>query len=339
MNNLLTIKNLKVTFHTDYAKVFAVQGIDLTVGEGEVLAIVGESGSGKSVTANSILRLLPENETARVSGSIQLQGRELLTLTEREIQAVRGAEISMIFQDPMTAINPTMRVIEQIIEVLVKHKGMNRQEAYRRGLELLGLVGIPMPDRRARQYPFELSGGMKQRVMIAMALACEPKLIIADEPTTALDVTIQAQILQLLKELQKKTGAAILLITHDLGVVAKTADRVAVMYAGRIVECNGVFEIFNSPRHPYTKGLLRSVPNLAMSLREELFVIPGNPPNVVEENALCAFRNRCASSLAACHSKPMLSLYDEYDGNVECWRMHPKAAAYLDAIKPGREGR
>lgn len=212
METLLQLKNLQVTFHTDYAKVYAVRGIDLELKKGELLAIVGESGSGKSVTANSILRLLPEKETAKITGAVLFEGKDLLQFSEPEMEAVRGAEISMVFQDPMTAINPTMRVIDQIMEVLMKHKQMSRKSAFDRSIELLQVVGIPSPEKRAKQFPFELSGGMKQRVMIAMALACEPKIIIADEPTTALDVTIQAQILKLLKDLQMETQTAVLLI-------------------------------------------------------------------------------------------------------------------------------
>lgn len=325
METVLKIEDLQVVFQTDYANVQAVRGIHLELKAGEVLALVGESGSGKSVTANAILRLLPENESARVSGAIYFCGRDLLQLKASEIEAVRGAEISMIFQDPMTAVNPTMRVIDQIMEVLIKHKGLSRKVAFEQSMTLLKRVGIPAPERRARQYPFELSGGMKQRIMIAMALACEPKLLIADEPTTALDVTIQAQILELLKVLQRETGAAILLITHDLGVVAKIADRVAVMYAGCIVEEKDVMSLFGSPEHPYTKGLLKSVPSMDSALRQTLDVIPGNPPNVLEKSDLCAFRSRCREAMGVCHQMPMTQLFTDYQGSVACYLMHPMA--------------
>ena len=260
---LLEVKNLRINFKTYAGLVQAVRGVDFTLAKGETLAIVGESGSGKSVTSNALMRLIPQPAGRYEDGQILFEGKDLLKLSEREMESIRGNEIAMIFQDPMTALNPTMRVGKQIMEVILTHKkGVSKEAAKQRAIELLAEVGIPDPERRFKQYPHEFSGGMRQRVVIAIALAAEPKILIADEPTTALDVTIQAQILELMKKIQEKNGNAIIFITHDLGVVANVADRVAVMYAGQIVEYGSSHDIFYNPKHPYTWGLLGSMPDL-----------------------------------------------------------------------------
>src|SRR5690625_875298 len=279
MQKVLEVKNLSVSFHTYGGEVQAVRNVNFDLYEGETLAIVGESGSGKSVTAQSIMQLIATPPGEYKSGSILLDGVDLLQKSEGQMQAIRGQEIGMIFQDPMTSLNPTMRIGKQITEGLFKHQRMSKQDAHNRAIELLRLVGIPNPERRIKQFPHEFSGGMRQRAMIALALSCNPKILIADEPTTALDVTIQAQILELLREIQEETKTAIILITHDLGVVANAADRVAVMYGGKIVETGTVDELFYEPKHPYTWGLLGSMPKLN-DAREELQSIPGTPPDL-----------------------------------------------------------
>ena len=277
---LLEVKNLRINFKTYAGVVQAVRGVDFTLAKGETLAIVGESGSGKSVTSNALMRLIPQPAGRYEDGQILFEGKDLLKLSEREMESIRGNEIAMIFQDPMTALNPTMRVGKQIMEVILTHKkGVSKEAAKQRAIELLAEVGIPDPERRFKQYPHEFSGGMRQRVVIAIALAAEPKILIADEPTTALDVTIQAQILELMKKIQEKNGNAIIFITHDLGVVANVADRVAVMYAGQIVEYGSSHDIFYNPKHPYTWGLLGSMPDLDSEDSEELYTIPGAPRN------------------------------------------------------------
>src|SRR5579863_2082432 len=301
---LLAIEDLKTHFFTRDGVVRAVDGVSCTVGAGETLAVVGESGCGKSVTALSVLRLVPSPPGRIVSGAIRFQGIDLLGLGDAEMRAIRGNEISMIFQEPMTSLNPVLTVSRQIGETLRLHQGLDAATAAHRAVEMLRLVRIPEPERRARQYPHELSGGMRQRVMIAMALACNPKLLIADEPTTALDVTIQAQILDLMRDLKSKIGAAIILITHDLGVVAEMAQRVVVMYAGRKVEEAPVRALFRSPRHPYTVGLLASVPRLGATLgRHEpprLAEIPGTVPSLRDPIIGCAFAPRCGLATDRC---------------------------------------
>ncbi|HEY0522004.1 MAG TPA: ABC transporter ATP-binding protein [Stellaceae bacterium] len=302
---LLEIEDLRTYFFTRDGVVRAVDGVSLSVGEGETLAVVGESGCGKSVTSLSILRLVASPPGRIVSGAIRFQGRDLLTLSDAEMRAIRGNEISMIFQEPMTSLNPVLTVGRQIGETLRLHEGLDAQAATRRAIEMLRLVGISEAERRVRQYPHQLSGGMRQRVMIAMALACNPKLLIADEPTTALDVTIQAQILDLMRGLKAKTGAAIVLITHDLGVVAEMAERVVVMYAGRKVEEAPVRDLFRRPFHPYTVGLLASVPRLGASLDEgagehRLAEIRGTVPSLREEIVGCAFAPRCGFATDLC---------------------------------------
>ncbi|WP_315737732.1 MULTISPECIES: ABC transporter ATP-binding protein [unclassified Bradyrhizobium] len=299
---LLEVENLQVHFRTPTGINRAVDGVSFHVNPGETLAIVGESGCGKSVTSMSMMRLIPE-PPGKIAGSIRLEGREILTLSDREMRALRGNDISMIFQEPMTSLNPVLTVGRQIGETLRLHQGLDQAQAEARAVEMLTLVGIPEPARRVREYPHQLSGGMRQRVMIAMALACNPKLLIADEPTTALDVTIQAQILKLMLELKQRVGAAIILITHDLGVVAEVAERVMVMYAGRKVEEAPVRELFRSPRHPYTQGLLGALPKLGSSLSGEikrLAEIPGQVPDLKQRIEGCVFAGRCALATDVC---------------------------------------
>ena len=294
---LLEVENLQTHFGTMDGVVRAVEGLSFHIDAGETLGIVGESGCGKSVTSMSILRLIPE-PPGKIAGSIRFEGRDLLTVSESEMRAIRGNAISMIFQEPMTSLNPVLTVGKQIGETVRLHQGMNARDAEAKAVEMLSLVGIPAPERRVREYPHQLSGGMRQRVMIAMALACNPRLLIADEPTTALDVTIQAQILDLMRDLKTRLGSAIMLITHDLGVVAEMAQRVVVMYAGRKVEEAPVNEIFANPMHPYTRGLLGAVPKLGSSLveggRGKLAEIAGLVPSLRKPIVGCAFAGRCS---------------------------------------------
>ncbi len=294
---LLQVRGLRTSFHTRDGIVRAVDGIDFHVDRGEVLGLVGESGCGKSVTSLSILRLVAKPGKIE-AGEVLFDGRDLLTLGGDDMRKVRGEQIAMIFQQPTSSLNPVWDVGRQIGEVLEIHRSMKRKVARSRALELLKMVGIPDPERRLRSYPHELSGGMAQRVMIAMALACEPDLLIADEPTTALDVTIQAQILDLMRHLREETGSAIILITHDLGVVAEMCDRVAVMYAGEIVEQADVRTLFREPKHPYTRGLIGSIPVVG-DIRDELAVIPGNVPNLIDLPPWCRFAPRCAARVEA----------------------------------------
>ena len=306
MSALLEVDDLGTWFYTRQGIVKAVDGVDFKVTSGETLAIVGESGCGKSMTALSLMRLVPEPPGRIVSGSIRLGGRDLLKLSEEEMRKVRGNEISMIFQEPMTSLNPVMTIGKQITEALILHRSLNRKQAMKRAIEMLDLVRIPEPKQRAKEYPHQLSGGMRQRAMIAMALACNPKVLIADEPTTALDVTIQAQILDLIIELQREFGAAVVLITHDLGVVAETAHRVIVMYAGRKVEEAEVGELFARPLHPYTTGLMASIPRLDIMRGEDkrndarLQEIPGIVPPLFALPPGCAFAPRCPKADDLC---------------------------------------
>ncbi|HEY6963294.1 MAG TPA: ABC transporter ATP-binding protein [Gaiellaceae bacterium] len=296
--SLLEVESLSVRFDTDDGQVHAVDGLSLTLGEGEVLGVVGESGCGKSVSFMSLLRLLPE--TASVSGSARFDGIDLLSASPSRLRAIRGRQIGFVFQEPMTSLNPAFKVGNQIGEVLRRHLGLSRGDARRRAIELLELVRIPSPERRVDEYPHQLSGGMRQRVMIAMAVACDPKILIADEPTTALDVTIQAGILDLMRDIRERLGTAIVLITHNLGVVADVADRVVVMYAGRKAEEAPVHELFASPQHPYTNGLLGAVPRPgAGRLRE----IPGRVPSLAELPTACAFAPRCPRADARSRSE------------------------------------
>jgi len=325
---LLRVDGLKTHFHTRDGVVRAVDGVSFDVMPGETLAIVGESGCGKSVTAMSILRLLPMPPARFAAGRIELEGRNLLDLSEPEMRDVRGNLISMIFQEPMTSLNPVLTIGRQVAEALVLHRGLSEREALVQAVEGLRKVQISEPERRARQYPHELSGGMRQRVMIAMALACGPRLLIADEPTTALDVTIQAQILELLRKLGTETGASIILITHDLGVVAEMAQRVVVMYAGRKVEEATVEALFAHPRHPYTRGLLGSMPHLGQSLSgaddvpaQRLVEIPGMVPSLSEALPGCLFAPRCTSASERCRSEVPTMQTFEAGHQAACW--HP----------------
>lgn len=323
---LLEVKNLRINFKTYAGLVQAVRGVDFTLAKGETLAIVGESGSGKSVTSNALMRLIPQPAGRYEDGQILFEGKDLLKLSEREMESIRGNEIAMIFQDPMTALNPTMRVGKQIMEVILTHKkGVSKEAAKQRAIELLAEVGIPDPERRFKQYPHEFSGGMRQRVVIAIALAAEPKILIADEPTTALDVTIQAQILELMKKIQEKNGNAIIFITHDLGVVANVADRVAVMYAGQIVEYGSSHDIFYNPKHPYTWGLLGSMPDLDSEDSEELYTIPGAPPNLINPPVGDAFAPRNPYALAIDY-KAEPPFYEVSPSHyAKTWLLHPEA--------------
>ena len=329
---LLDVRNLQTHFHTDDGVVRAVDGVSFQLGAGRTLAVVGESGSGKSVTSLSILRLIAEPPGRIVGGSILFRGRDLLTLSPREIRSIRGREISMIFQEPMTSLNPVYSCGEQILEAIVLHEKVSRAEARGRAIGMLKLVGIPSPEQRVDEYPHQMSGGMRQRVMIAMALACRPRLLIADEPTTALDVTIQAQVLELIRDLQQRLGTAVLLITHDLGVVAETADRVIVMYAGRKVEEAPVRTLFTTPRHPYTRGLLRSMPRLGASaaaqVTEPLVEIPGMVPALHALPPGCAFAPRCPLAQDLCRRQA--PAYEPFGAGqwAACWQA---GAADLDA--------
>lgn len=315
----LRVTDLRVSFRTDGGLVRAVRGIDFELESGEILAIVGESGSGKSATAMA-LTALNRTSNAALEGSVNFGGRELLTASEDELRSVRGAEIAMIFQDPMTSLTPVHRVGALIAEVLRAHEPLSDREAEKRAIELLSAVGISDARERSKNYPHEFSGGMRQRVMIAMALACHPAVLIADEPTTALDVTIQAQILRLIRRMRAEVDAAVLLITHDLGVVAEVADRVAVMYAGRIVEQGTTDEVFSNPQHPYTLGLLASVPRTDRPRSKMLKAIPGQPIAMTSDDIGCAFAARCGSAFAQCHERPtLLACSDGGSHLAACW--------------------
>ncbi|WP_404330560.1 ABC transporter ATP-binding protein [Mesobacillus maritimus] len=323
MSKLLEVKDLKVSFDTYNGEVQAVRGVSFDLNKGETLAIVGESGSGKSVTSMALMQLLAGQGYIK-DGQILLEGEDLVKKSVKEMQKIRGKDISMVFQDPMSSLNPTMKIGNQIMEGLIKHQNMSRESAKKRALELLNQVGIPQPEVRINQYPHQFSGGMRQRVVIAIALACNPKVLIADEPTTALDVTIQAQILELMKDIQKETDSAIIFITHDLGVVANIADKVAVMYAGKIVEMGTVDDIFYNPKHPYTWGLLGSMPTLD-STDEELYAIPGTPPNMLKPPKGDAFapRNQFALEIDTQMEPPMFKVSDTH--YAATWLLHPDA--------------
>ncbi|MBQ0139564.1 MAG: ABC transporter ATP-binding protein [Kurthia sp.] len=323
---ILEVKNLKINFKTYAGLVQAVRGVNFELKQGETLAIVGESGSGKSVTSNALMKLIPQPPGIYADGQILFEGRDLIPLTEKQMTKIRGNDIAMIFQDPMTALNPTMKVGKQITEVILKHKKhISKAEAKKRAIELLDEVGIPYPEKRYSQYPHEFSGGMRQRVVIAIALAAEPKLLIADEPTTALDVTIQAQIIELMKKIQKERNTSIIFITHDLGVVANIADRVAVMYAGQIVEYGTVDEIFYNPKHPYTWGLLGSMPDLENKTDELLRTIPGSPPDLIHPPIGDAFaaRNEFAMQIDYEQEPPMFQVSPTHFAKT--WLQHPDA--------------
>jgi oligopeptide/dipeptide ABC transporter ATP-binding protein len=300
VSTLLQIEELQTQFFTSAGTVKAVDGISYTVDEGETVAVVGESGCGKSVSALSILRLVADPPGKIVGGKIKFQGRDLLQLSDAEMRDVRGNDIAMVFQEPMTSLNPVLTIGMQITETLEHHLGMSDEESNARAVELLGMVGISEPQRRLSQYPHHLSGGMRQRVMIAIALACEPKLIIADEPTTALDVTIQAQILELMKNLTRQFGVALIVITHNLGVVARYADRVNVMYAGKIIETGSAADVYHNPKHPYTLALLKSVPRLDLPRQAKLDPVEGQPPDLARLGPGCPFQPRCRFAVDRC---------------------------------------
>lgn len=320
---LLEVKNLQTHFTTKRGTSKAVDGIDFKLHKGETLGIVGESGCGKSITSLSILRLIPSPPGKIAGGEILFKGRNLVELPESEMRKLRGNEISMIFQEPMTSLNPVLPVGEQIAEAIRLHQKLSKKEAAKQAVEMLRVVGIPSPEKRAKQEPFQLSGGMRQRVMIAMALSCNPEVLIADEPTTALDVTIQAQILRLMKDLQERLGMGVILITHDLGVVAETCDKVAVMYAGNIVEHATTEALFEKPLHPYTQGLLASLPKIHED-QEELYTIEGNVPSAFNMPPGCRFATRCPFATELCHEqKPDLIAHDS-GSSVRCWMYSEK---------------
>ncbi len=321
MAKLLEVKNLTTQFFTSAGTVQAVDDVSFDIDEGETVAVVGESGCGKSVSALSILRLIPWPPGKIIGGSIHFSGHDLLALSDDEIRKIRGREISMVFQEPMTSLNPVLSIGLQLTETMEHHLGISNDKAHQRATELLAKVGISDPERRLSQYPHHLSGGMRQRVMIAMALSCGPKLIIADEPTTALDVTIQAQILELMKDLTKELGVALMVITHNLGVVARYADRVNVMYAGKLVEMGKARQIYHDPHHPYTLGLLASVPRMDQPRGSRLVPIEGQPPDLTRLDSGCAFRPRCRFAVERCASEiPILQSVDS-EHAAACWRV------------------
>lgn len=323
MERVLDIDDLQVSFDTYAGEVHAVRGVSLYVDAGEVLAIVGESGCGKSVTAQTVMKLNPMPPARIVSGRITLCGKDIVAASEKEMQKIRGQLVSMIFQDPMTCLNPTKKIGRQLTETLKKTKHLSQKQCREEAIRLLKMVQIPNAEQRVNEYPHEFSGGMRQRAMIAMALACNPKLLIADEPTTALDVTIQAQIMQLMQEIRDKTGTSIILITHDLGVVANLADRVAVMYAGKVVEKGTSEDIFYRQAHPYTAALLRSLPTIDTARDEELVSIPGTPPDLYAPPEGCAFASRCSKCMKICkHRQPPEFTVGE-GHSASCWRLHP----------------
>ncbi|MCQ5144282.1 ABC transporter ATP-binding protein [Enterocloster bolteae] len=322
-NNILEIKNLHTYFYTDSGVIKSVDGVDIELREGTTLGIVGESGSGKSVTALSVMGLLMGTTGKVAEGEILFEGRDLIKLDDEERRKMRGEKISMIFQEPMTSLNPVMKIGDQITECILMHNNISKQEAWDKAVEMLKLTGVPRVERMMKEYPFQLSGGQRQRVMIAMALVCKPKILIADEPTTALDVTIQAQILDLMENLKQKTGTSILFITHDLGVVAEVCDDVVVMYSGRVVEKGDVRSIFASPSHPYTRGLLASIPKLG-ECAEELESIPGNVPNPKYMPQGCKFAPRCSCAFDKCREEEP-GFYDVGEGHMSrCWLCEKK---------------
>lgn len=338
MGNLVNLKDLKVSFFTPAGEVQAVREISWDLDKGEVIGIVGESGSGKSVSVYALIGLLtPPGKV--VSGSIEFDGKDMLSLPEKQMQEIRGSDIAMVFQDPTTCLNPVFTIGNQLIEAILVHNKLSKAEARKKAIHLLDLVEIPFPEKRMRQYPHEFSGGMKQRVMIAMALANDPKLVIADEPTTALDVTIQAQILDLLKNLRAKINMSVILITHDLGIISDVCDRVMVMYAGKVVEEASIFDIFEKPGHPYTKGLLRSIPRLHLDKKERLVPIEGTPVDLLCPPAGCSFAPRCEYCMKICIEKqpPFFELGEKH--KAACWLLHEqiKDKPFVPAPEDGNE--
>ena len=316
---ILQVKDLKTYFHTDDGVVKAVDGVTFDLHKGEVLGIVGESGSGKSVTNLSIINMIPNPPGKIAGGEVLFDGKDLVKLDINQLRGIRGNRISMIFQDPMTSLNPYLRISTQMIETIVLHQGLDKKAAKDKAIEMLKLAGIPAPEKRIDQYPHQFSGGMRQRVMIAMGLSCNPEILIADEPTSALDVTIQAQILDLMKDLSNRLGTAVILITHSLGVVAGMCDTICVMYAGRVVERGPTAELFDKPKHPYTQGLIKSVPRLDKTSGDRLFSIRGQPPNVIDLPDCCPFYPRCDKAMDVCKRKYPVSK-DVGNGHaVSCW--------------------
>jgi len=316
---ILQVKDLKTYFLVDEGVVKAVDGVSFELRKGETLGIVGESGSGKSVTNLSIINMIPSPPGKIAGGQVLFHGKDLLAMPASEIRQIRGNKISMIFQDPMTSLNPFLRISTQMVETIVLHQGLSKEAAKAKAIEMLKLAGIPAPEKRIDQYPHQFSGGMRQRVMIAMSLSCNPEILIADEPTSALDVTIQAQILEIIKELTKRLGTAVILITHSLGVVAGTCDTLCVMYAGRIVERGRTVDIFANPKHPYTVGLIRSVPRLDRENSERLYSIQGQPPNVIDLPDCCPFYPRCEKAMDICKKKYPTAAKFENGRAVSCW--------------------
>ena len=332
MSPLLEVRDLKTYFHTGDGLVKAVDGVSYQLDEGETLGLVGESGCGKSVSALSVMRLIPDPPGEIAGGEILFEGRDLLKINMAEMRRTRGAKIAMVFQEPMSSLNPVLTIERQLTEALQLHKGLNRKEARLESVGLLERVGIPSPERRLRQYPYQFSGGMRQRVMIAIALSCSPRLIIADEPTTALDVTIQAQILELMKSLARESGVALIVITHNLGVVARYADRVNIMYAGKIIEQGTARDIYGNPRHPYTVGLLKSLPRLDRPRLSKLVPIEGQPPDLINLPRGCAFRPRCPWAVGRCEEETPPLMPAGQDHWSACWQ-----SDLLGPDAPGRD--
>lgn len=323
---LLDVKDLYTSFYTHLGEVQAIRGVSFHLNKGEALGIVGESGSGKSVTSLSIMKLLQYPGKVK-SGQIMFKGEDLVPKSTKEMMSIRGDQIAMIFQDPMTSLNPVYTIGDQIMEAVIKHQGLSKAEAKAKAVEMLKLVGIPSPEQRVDNYPHEFSGGMRQRAMIAIALSCQPDLLIADEPTTALDVTIQAQILELLKELKNKVNTAIILITHDLGVVADVCSRIVVMYGGLIMEEGTAEDVFYNPRHPYTMGLIKSIPRLDLNEKHRLIPIPGTPPDLLNPPTGCPFATRCPYAMQLC-IKEAPKFYMANEGHrAACWLLDPEAPA------------
>ena len=337
MSHLLEVKDLKVSFDTYAGEVKAVRGVSFHLDGGETLAIVGESGCGKSVTVQTVMRLNPEPPARIVGGSVLYRGEELTAKSDKEMRAYRGKEFSMIFQVAMTSLNPVVRVGRQMVEAIRVHEKIPAEAARQRAIEMLGKVGLPNPEAVFRRYPHTMSGGQRQRVMIAMALCCHPSILLADEPTTALDVTTQAQILELMQDIQKETGCGIILITHNLGVVARMAERVAVMYAGRIVESGRLSDVFYRPKHPYTWGLLGSMPDMQERAGSRLTAIPGSPPDLFAPPKGCGFAARCPYCMELCleNDPPAFPVGEGHD--ARCWLLHPAAAACRPVPPAGRD--
>lgn len=321
---ILEINNLKTSFYTHVGEVQAVRGISFKMKKGDVMGIVGESGSGKSVTALSVMKLIDSPGKIK-EGSIIFDGKDITNYTENQMSNIRGNEIAMIFQDPMTSLNPVFKIKDQMVEVIERHQKLGKHKATERALDMLRLVGIPEPERRINSYPHEFSGGMRQRAMIATALSCSPKLLIADEPTTALDVTIQAQILDIMRDISVKTGTSIILITHDLGVIAETCNDLIVMYGGMPMETGSVEDIFANPQHPYTQGLLKSVPRMDREQKERLKPIAGSPPDLLKPPAGCPFSTRCPHVMQICKEQPAPMFKVGEDHTSACWLLHEDA--------------